>query len=269
MTPPFPSAARPAAVVNVLGHRMAVHDPARDRFITPSLIHTRCFEPFQTELVVNEVRPGDMAIDLGAHVGYYTLLLARLVGPAGRVLAFEPDPDNFALLAHNVALNGYANVELFNAGVSARPGRARLFRSPDNAGDHRLHDSPGDPRPGVDVAVVSLDDVFRDRAGGIDFVKVDVQGSEGAALEGMAGLLARCPRVKLLVEFWPAGLARSGYGAGRLLALLHGFGLRLYEVDEADFALRRADPRRLLDRYPPTGEGFTNLLCVKAPLGAG
>lgn len=255
-------------LAEVLGHRMVLHDPARDRFIAPSLLRAGCFEPFQTELVVNEVRPGDTALDLGAHVGYYTLLLARLVGPRGQVVAFEPDPDNFALLRRNVELNGYGNVELVNAAVSDRPGRCRLFRSADNAGDHRLHDSPGEPRPGVEVGVVTADDVLRGRADGVDFVKVDVQGSEGAALDGMAGVLARSPRVKMMVEFWPAGLARSGYGADRLSGRLASLGFRLYEVDEAALIVRRADPRELIARFPASGEGFTNLLCVKAPLGA-
>lgn len=254
-------------VADVLGHRMVLHDPARDRFIAPSLLRTGCFEPFQTELVVNEVRPGDTALDLGAHVGYYTLLLARLVGPKGKVAAFEPDPDNFALLKRNVEINGYANVELVNAAVEDRPGRRRLFRSSDNAGDHRLHDSPGEPRPAVDVDTVTVDDVLREWRGGVDFVKVDVQGSEGAALDGMAGVLARSARVKVVVECWPGGLARSGYGAERLLGRLRELGFRLYEVDEVGLAVRRADPRELLARFPAAGEEFTNLLCVKAQLG--
>lgn len=59
-----------APVVDVLGHRMAVHNPARDRFITPSLIHAGCFEPFLTELVVNAVRLSDTVLDLGVHIGY-------------------------------------------------------------------------------------------------------------------------------------------------------------------------------------------------------
>jgi hypothetical protein len=92
-----------------------------------------------------------------------------------------------------------------------------------------------------------------------------VQGSEGAALEGMAEVLARCPRLKMLVEFWPAGLARSGYGAERMLGLLQRLGFRVYEVDEVECCARRADPRRLLERYPAQAEGFTNLLCAKAP----
>jgi hypothetical protein len=96
--------------------------------------------------------------------------------------------------------------------------------------------------------------------------KIDVQDYEGAALEGMAGLLTRS-RVKVLVGFWPAGLGRSGYGAERLLGLLQRLRFRLYEVDEVEQCVRRADPRRLLDRYPASGEGFTNLLCVSALIG--
>lgn len=87
-------------------------------------------------------------------------------------------------------------------------------------------------------------------------------------LEGMTAILGRCPRVKMIVEFWPAGLARAGYGAERLLARLTGLGFRMYEVDEVELCVRRADPRRLLERLPATGETFTNLLCVRSPLGA-
>ena len=179
-------------------------------------------------------------------------------------MAFEPDPDNFALLRRNVELNGYGNVELVNAAVSDKPGRCRLFRCGDNAGDHRLHAAPDD-RPSVEV--VTVDAVSRSRAGGVDFVKMDVQGCEGAALEGMAGVLAKSPRVRVVTEFWPHGLERAGYGGERLLGRLAGMGFRLYEIDEAGLAVRRADPRKLIERFPASGEGFTNLLCVKAPLG--
>jgi hypothetical protein len=71
----------------------------------------------------------------------------------------------------------------------------------------------------------------------------------------MAGLLARCPRLKMLVEFWPAGLARSGYGAERLFGLLQALGFQVYEIDEVEYCVRRADPPRLLDRYPASGKG--------------
>ena len=261
---------RRAPVVEVLGQTMALHDPARDRFITPSLVHNRCFEPFLTELVVNTVRPGDTALDLGAHIGYYTLLLARLVGPGGRVAALEPDPDNFALLRHNVALNGHAHVDVFPVAASNTPGRAALYRSAHNAGDHRLYPSAEEQdRLAVEVEAVPVDHLFRQRASGIDFAKIDVQGFEGAALEGMTALLGRSPRVTMLVEFWPFGLARAGFGAARLLDLLAALAFRVYEADETALAVRKADPARLLAEYPVDREDrFTNLWCVKAPLAA-
>ena len=254
-----------APVVDVLGHRMAVHHPSRDRFITPSLVHAGCFEPFLTELVANELRPGDTVLDLGAHIGYYTLLFARLVGPGGRVVALEPDPDNFALLERNVALNGYRNISAYNLAAAEGPGRRALYKSADNAGDHRLHAAEAG-RSAVPVDAVAVDDLFRDR-GNIGFVKMDVQGSEGSALEGMAGLLARSPRVKMMLEFWPFGLARAGYGALRLLDRLRALGFRVYEADEADGSVRKTDPRRLLERYPETRDVFTNLWCVKGSIG--
>jgi hypothetical protein len=82
----------------------------------------------------------------------------------------------------------------------------------------------------------------------------------------MAGVLAKSPRVKVVTEFWPHGLERAGYDAERLLSRLAGMGFRLYEIDEAGLCVRRADPRKLVERFPPAGEAFTNLLCVKAPL---
>lgn len=255
-----------APVVTVFGQLMAVHDPARDKYVTPSLAQAGCIEPFQTEIVLNEVRPGDTVVDVGAHIGYYTLILARLVGPKGRVLAFEPDPLNFAILQRNVELNGYTNVELFRCALSDRCGQFRLFQSTDNAGDHRLYESLDEPRAVVEAEAVTLDSVFGDRTETVDFVKMDVQGAEGMALEGMSGLLSRCPRVKMILEFWPLGLARAGYSAELLLGRLTEMGFRIYEVDERNLTIRRADLRRLLDRHPASSESFTNLLCTKAPL---
>jgi FkbM family methyltransferase len=134
----------------VHGHRMLLHDFARDKWISPYLAAGRLFEPFETEWLENLVRPGDTVFDIGAHIGFYTLLLARLVGPAGKVLAFEPDPANFALLQQNVVLNRYANVALYNLALSSQAGSAALFLSGDNAGEHRLW-QPAEARPSVPV----------------------------------------------------------------------------------------------------------------------
>jgi FkbM family methyltransferase len=260
-----PSAAelRSRPTVLVQGHRMALHDAAIDRYISPSLRSTGAFEPWETALVKAELRPGDVVLDVGANIGYYTLIFANLVGPTGKVYAFEPDPTNFALLRHNVGLNGYRNVVLVNKAVSDRTAAARLFLCDFNTGDHRIYDS-ADGRPSVPIETVDLDSFFGRRRR-LDFIKFDIQGAEWAALHGMTGLLRRHDRLKMITEFWPFGLSKYGVSAADYLAFLLGQGFQLFDIDEPAARLAPADPARLLATYVPEKEDFTNLLCVKLP----
>ena len=157
------------------------------------------YEPEETEIVKREVGKGDIVVDLGANVGYYTLLLANLVGKDGRVYAFEPDPTNFALLKKNVKVNNYSNVILERKGVLDKTGKSELWlRSDVNKAGHRIvpidksihHSKP------IEIDVVSLDDYFKDQK--IDFVKMDIEGSETMALKGMKNILKG--NVKILIE---------------------------------------------------------------------
>jgi FkbM family methyltransferase len=267
-SPPAPAA--PVAVqaeaeplqAQVFGHTMFL-DPA-DRVIGPLLLRDGYFEPVETEVLLHEIEPGDVVLDVGANIGYYTLLFARRVGRAGKVFAFEPDPDNFRLLTRNVQANGYDNVVLVPRAVTDRSGTARLYLCADNKGDHRLYDS-GDSRPSVVVSTVALDDYFAGYKGPIDFIKMDTQGSEAAALRGMRRLLERRPGVTLVTEFWPIGLRRNGEDAAAYLEALHRHGFDLLEIDEDTRAVVPAAIPDLLRRFVPEEENFTNLLCARKP----
>ena len=252
---------RPTALVQ--GHLMRLHDFHRDRVVSPALAQNGVFEPLETELVKSAIRPGDVVLDVGANIGYYTLLFARLAGANGMVYAFEPDPANFALLRENVERNGYRNVALIQKAVTDRPGIGRLYLSDTNPGDHRFYPS-GDDRPAVAVEAVTLDQVFERHQGLFNFVKFDIQGSEAAALEGMRGLLGRHDRLTLVTEFWPFGLARAGVSPADYLAQLLELGFELFEIDEAQNRIVPAAVAALLRTYLPEKENFTNLLCLKA-----
>lgn len=135
----------------VLGHMMFLD--AQDIL---NLSINGIYEPLETEVVGREVSAGDVVVDIGAHIGYYTLMLARIVGPCGKVYAFEPDPENFTLLQRNVKENGYRNVVLLQKAVSDRNGSATLYLSDDNSGDHdfTIHMTTGGwyrsrPRPWI------------------------------------------------------------------------------------------------------------------------
>jgi FkbM family methyltransferase len=248
-------------MVLVHGHRMLLH--AHDRVIAVNLEAHGTFEPFETELVDRLLQPGDTVFDLGANIGYYTLLFARRVGPEGRVFAFEPEPDNYRLLQQNVQMNGYRNVTLVPMAVSDWDQELQLFLCDANKGDHRAYDS-GDGRPSVVVRATRLDSFFQGWEGKVALIKMDIQGSEWKALKGMRALLQRQEDVTLLTEFWPLGLRTCGAEPAAFLQLLGELGFTLYQIDDVRERLTAADPADLLETYLPERDNFTNLLCVRS-----
>lgn len=167
------------------------------------------------------IRPGMRVLDVGAHIGYYTSLFSRLVGEKGAVYAFEPHPENFAVLTRN-ARRG--NVRRFNLAVGDRSGHVTLHLSPGSS-NHSLMPGYTESRGTLQVECAVLDDLF---AAGelppVDFVKIDVEGGELAALNGMERLLAASPRAALLVELNPRALECGGTSAEGLLERLRGLG---------------------------------------------
>jgi FkbM family methyltransferase len=245
------------ANVEVHGHRIRV-DPVDSLCLVPHGI----YEVHETALIQQTVKRGDVVVDIGANIGYYTLLLAKLVGDEGKVFAFEPDPTNFALLESNVVRNGYCNVVLERQAVAARTGRHELYLATTNDGDHRLYDS-GDGRRSVAVDSVALDDYFHDYQGRIDFIKMDIQGAEQNALHGMTHLLQQQAHVKLLTEFWPIGLKRGGGSATAYLNALRALGFRLHQIPDRGTHPRPVRVDELLRAWSSDRDEHTNLLCVR------
>ncbi len=176
--------------VVVHGCRMRIHPV--DHGLTPILVEGR-YEPLQTRVIASLLRPGMQVADIGANIGYYTLLAAGAVGPSGHVWAFEPETSNYDLLLCNIRENKLENVTAEPKAVGAGAGTASLYLSSVNFGDHRLSPS-AEPRRSLAVSVCSLDDYFRTRDVALDLVKMDIQGAEGgpwrAWRECCAGLLA-------------------------------------------------------------------------------
>ena len=239
--------------------------PADDEVITPALLATSGWEPGETALLGSRIAPGMTVVDGGAHVGYFTCLAARLVGPRGLVVAFEPNPRTFEILLANVWRNGFANVACFPWAITDENDLARLFLSADNTGDNRLVD-PGSGGSAVDVRTVRLDDAAVVMPP-VDVVKLDLQGSEAAALRGMELLLRASPNVLVTTEFWPAGLLRAGADPVGLLEYLRtlGFAVRVQLPDEKG-VLELSD-EQLLARCAARdgGEGHVNLVLERRP----
>jgi FkbM family methyltransferase len=173
------------------------------------------------------VRPGMTVLDVGGNLGLYTLLLSRLVGPAGRVVSFEPDPDLFALLQRNISLNGCTNVEAHNLALGRQHDRLVLRRMILNSGDNTLGaGGSGLFRREIETEVVALDEYLPSLQP--DLVKIDVQGWELEVLRGMERTLAAIPAPALYLEFWPEGFRRAGCTAEDLVDWLHARGYHLH-----------------------------------------
>jgi FkbM family methyltransferase len=159
------------------------------------------------------VRPGMNVLDIGANAGFYTLGLAALCGPAGRVWAFEPDPRNLENLRFHLDVNRVSNVTVIAAAVCDRGGSAGFEQGGSRATGHL---SVGGAR---EVATVALDGLLEQGIIPVpDLVKMDVEGAEASVLEGAARILAAARTVWLVavhgseqLERCTGILGRSGY----------------------------------------------------------
>ena len=141
------------------------------------------YEPEQTQLFQQRVPAGSVVFDVGAHVGYYTVLSAVLTCPEGRVFAFEPNPANHSFLQRHVALNRLGNVTIENAAAADRNGTAP-FAFGTGSGTGRL-DSGGT----LHVRTVRLDDFCSEHGVHPQFLKIDVEGAELDVLRGAAATI--------------------------------------------------------------------------------
>jgi FkbM family methyltransferase len=203
-----------------------------DRYISAEIVSDGTWEPLETELIRRLLPSYDVFLDVGANIGWYTLVAALTMRGRGTIHAFEPDPRNFAVLEANVTLNRLNNVCLHQVAVADRCGYGQLMRDGGNMGDHRLDADLPDRGPGLSVPVTTLDALFPTPAPFL--LKADTQGSEPAILSGMRGMIERQRYdVAMVLEFWPHGIVSSGRGVAAMLEPLAALDHAVLVLDEA------------------------------------
>ena len=171
------------------------------------------YEPIETELVKSTVKKNDITIDVGANIGYYTLLMAKI---GAFVHSYEPEPNNFKLLSTNVHQNNFSKyVTLNNKAVSNFNGISKLFLSQNTPGEHKLNYDRFHNEQFIEVSVTKID---LDR---IDFAKIDAEGTELNVLKGMKTL----PE-KILIEFNAKELKTSGTKLDDFFKFIQKFSVR-------------------------------------------
>jgi FkbM family methyltransferase len=232
----------------------------RDLLIAPWLLMHGEWEPEETELVKKLIEPGDIFVDVGANLGYYSLLAAR-VG-ASHVYAFEAQPSTYELLGKNVIINWmtkfitYEHLAVYSHTTDLEffvrnhyPGNSSLgFTAPDQL------EKWFDTTTAVKIHAVSIDDYFADKPGKIDLIKVDVEGAEPAVFEGARRTLAKNRDIKILCEWSPDQMATARQDPGGLVEFWAEQGFRAHVLHTG---LNEVPLRSLLTA------GYQNLLLYR------
>jgi FkbM family methyltransferase len=201
--------------------------PRFDRWLLPTLRSTGRWEPDEAAFVRAHLAPAARALNVGANVGYLTLIMAQAVGSSGLVIGLEPEPFNFDLFWTNIRRNRAYNVLPIQTAAGEATGTTWLNLSPDNTGDHRTAPHPiGVGR--LEVPMVAVDDLLGELD--VDLVVSDAQGYDHRVLRGMATLIKR-RRPPMLVEFWPPGIFALGDSPVDVIDEYREFGYRMRIVE--------------------------------------
>lgn len=157
------------------------------------------WEPVATEAIISHVRPGMCTFDIGAHLGYYSLLLAKCVGPGGRVVSFEAAPGNFSTLKKNILINNLDQIDLINMAVFSRPGMIGMSVSPTDTGSGDWSINRQLNAGSIQVQTISLDQFCEAHRVSPDFLKIDVEGAEYDVLVGGRDIIGRS-QPSMLIE---------------------------------------------------------------------
>lgn len=164
-----------------------------NEFVNDYKAHTDVWEPNTTKLVKDIVKQGNQVIDIGASIGYFTLLLSRQVGPTGKVYAIEPTKHQFPYLLTNIEKNGYADrVEAHNVGAWDKETMLEFPKVATN----RFY-----------VQAIPIDKIVKSP---IDFIKIDTDGSEPQVLRGLRRTIENSPNLKMVIEWYPEYIEKAG-----------------------------------------------------------
>jgi FkbM family methyltransferase len=227
--------------------------------------YTDRFERPTLDWLSTNLQPGLLVADVGAHIGFLTIFIARLVGETGRVYAFEPAPDNLSYLRRNVAQNAAANVVVVPAAAGARRATRILYLVEEGDMHSLFPDNPLSHAVGtVEVEQLAMDDVVSH----LDLAKIDVEGAEIEVLHGMGRILAQQPKPVLVVEWSPTCQLTAGHEPKELIQVLRDFGYEPLILGEpAGGGTSVDDLMRELHAGSVPSNWYANLLCM--PPGRG
>lgn len=244
------------------------HDPA-DELVSKYIHEHHYWELHESTTILDTLKEGNTFVDIGANIGYYSVIAAEKVGKNGKVFSFEPDPKNFSLLKENAAINHYVNIEVVNAGLSNKHHTSPLYMSVENRGDHRLFTDKEQKQISHVIELIPGDSIFLNsdnQQETIHCIKIDTQGYECHIIDGLRQTIQQNQsHLSIVMEFWPWGLRQNQSNAYELLSILDQFNFDIHILDHINGGIYTSE-RKALDNWladvenNPDNQGFINLL---------
>ena len=239
----------------------------QDRSYLEPFSQNKFYEYEETTILKKLLKKDMNVINIGANIGYFTLLAAREVGPQGKIFAFEPFPKTVELLQKNVDVNGYSNVDVVPMAVSDKTGTAKLALKPDSthnfiSNDISEYDTIDVPLTinqrrnfiseydTIDVPLTTIDEYIKNQK--IDFVIMDAEGFEPLILNGMAKTLEKNPHIQIITEYNPYTLEVAGNTGEKFIEIMENLEFNLSIVGSENMSKDMIKEKLLNIKYPNT-----------------
>ena len=215
------------------------------------LSNGKLYEPETSQFVEKVLKGGDCFVDIGAHIGYFSLLAAKIVGDHGSVLSFEPERKNYDQLKQHIAMNDLTNIKTFDIALSSEDKGGELFVNSDNDGGHALWNVSEHPlckKSRYDqikqrVTIATLDSILQtESVDRIKLIKIDTEGTEHNILLGSFNTIKRCKVPYIICEINRFGLKHMGTSEPRLREFMKELGYETYLIRQEEPKLLRLSP---------------------------
>lgn len=234
-----------------------------DDYIGRSIMDAKIYEPHVTKIIKGFLKEGDVFLDIGANIGYFTMLAATLVGRSGKVIAFEPNPQNLQLIYSSLLENTLSNVTVYPYAVSDEAAILRFTTVGSNGGV--VTKDSKDQQHFLLVPSVRLDEVLKDEVK-IDLIKMDIEAHEPAAIRGMEQLIKRL-KPRIITEFhpWAMQLNNTEPPVDYLKKII-GLGYEISVIAPSGNLLDVSGAEEILSYWHALGQETANLDLLAQPV---
>jgi len=214
-------------------------------------------DAFEIELLKKHIKLNDTVLDIGANIGFYATILSDIVGEKGLVHCFEPDSKNFEHLKKTTA--NFKNIKINNKAVGPKTEKLKIYTSKNLNVDHRTY-KPEEYDKEIEIDAVSIDDYLATNTK-VDFIKMDIQGFEMQAIQGMVSMLDKNKNIKIISEFWPYGLKKAGSSVTEYFNFLEAKGFTCYLLEKN--SLQKLSRDKVSSIEPLGEEHYFNILATR------